>query len=62
MIGLSYRVESELYLNIRETTYPGVYVGAEATVAEGTTINPNVVIMRFMKTEAFSEIAPGLVV
>ena len=41
------------------TSYPGVYIGGEASVGEGCLLNPNAVVMRFTVVPAYIEVMPG---
>jgi len=62
IINANVTVDHDAIVSDYVTTYPGVYLGAESHIAEGTTINSNAVVMRFMKTEAYTEIEPGKII
>lgn len=62
IINSNVTIDHDAVLEDFVTTYPGVYVGAEAVVKEGVVVNPNSTIMRFSEIPAYYEIGPGEIV
>ncbi|WP_257666564.1 PglD-related sugar-binding protein [Parapedobacter tibetensis] len=56
IINANVTIDHDAMLEDYVTTYPGVYVGAHAVIGEGCLLNPNVVMMRNIRTDEFVEI------